>query len=166
MAKSDFTLRKKEAEELEKKRAEAKSNKDHDLDKRLRALLLVGKDRRTRIETASICEVSERSIYGWQKQYRDIGIEGLQSKQIPGRPKRLDEHSLEKLSKLVLMGPEASGYETGIWTVPLVTAMIRREFKVEYSVSQVRRILHELGFSVQYPKKNSREQITDCRRNG
>lgn len=57
---------------------------------------------------------------------------------------------------MIIQGPCASGYETGIWTGPLVANLVKREFNVEYSVTQVRRILHELGFSVQYPKKLSR----------
>jgi transposase len=166
MAKSDFSLSEKEIEKLEKKRAEAKDDKDYDLDKRLRSLLLIGRDKKTRNEVAAICEVSERSIYGWQKDYRNIGIKGIESKVIPGRPRKLDRKSLKRLSKIILLGPEEAGYETGIWTVPLLTALIKRDFNVVYSVSQVRRILHELGFSVQYPKKNSQKQTTDCRKYG
>ena len=166
MPKSDFLLTKKEIAEIEKKREEAKANQAHKLDKKLRALLLIGKDGKTRIEASSICECTERSIYCWQKHYREYGLERIPAIPIPGRPKRLDSQSLEKLSELIIQGPGASGYETGIWTGPLVADLIKREFKIKYSVSQVRRILHELGFSVQYPKKNSHEQISLSRNNG
>lgn len=153
MSKSDFTISKRDIAKIEKMRTEAKSNKNHKLDKKLRALLLIGRDGKARIEAASICECTERSIYVWQEQYREFGLERMPAIPNPGRPKRLDSQSLKRLSDLIIQGPGASGYETGIWTGPLVADLVKREFNVVYSVTQVRRILHELGFSVQYPKK-------------
>jgi transposase len=59
---------------------------------------------------------------------------------------------LQKLAEMIIAGPEQAGYETGIWTGPLVADLIKRRFSIDYSASQVRRIVHQLEFSVQFPK--------------
>jgi transposase len=68
--------------------------------------------------------------------------------------------SLEEKRELALIikdGPEKSGLDTGVWTSPLIVDLVERSFEISYSASQIRRILHELGFSVQYPRRELAE---------
>ena len=48
-------------------------------------------------------------------------------------------------------GPVAYGLETGIWTSPLVSQVIREEFERDYHPGHVRRLLKQLGYSRQRP---------------
>lgn len=47
----------------------------------------------------------------------------------------------------------AYGFTSGVWTCPMVARVIDEEFSVSYHPAHVSRILHELKFSVQRPKK-------------
>lgn len=151
---SDFELSMDEIEALESLRAEARENRDIALMTRARAILLIGRDGKRRREAADICESSLRAVYVWQEEYRRSGIHGLRSGEHPGRPSRLSQEELESLAKLVEGGPEAAGHDTGRWTSAMICDEVFTRFRVRYSPSQMRRILHSLSFSVQYPKKN------------
>lgn len=118
----------------------------------LRAILLVGKDHYTQESAAKILEVDTNSVTRWVMTYRKHGIEGLKPKNGGGRPSRLTGDQEHRLSKIIENGPEAFGLDTGVWTGPIIRDLIERRFKIKYSVEQARRILHKLGFSVQYPK--------------
>ena len=57
------------------------------------------------------------------------------------------------MSQIVAAGPEAYGLDTEVWDVKQVRKVIREKFGISRSNSQVNRILHQLGFTVQYPNR-------------
>lgn len=101
---------------------------------------------------ASIVGVHPNSVRGWVRRVEEHGIYGLLDKEYPGAAPKLDAEQKDRLRAIVEGGPESFGWDTGVWTGPLVREVILREFGVRYHVSQVRRILDRLGFSVQYPR--------------
>lgn len=101
---------------------------------------------------ASIAGVHLNSVRGWIRRVEERGVYGLLDKEYPGAVPKLDAGQKERLRAIVEEGPESVGLDTGIWTGPLVREVIQREFGVKYHVSQVRRVLAKLGFSVQYPR--------------
>jgi len=121
--------------------------------KRLRALLLVGLDRFTTEGAGKILEVGAPCIYGWCRKYRQGGVEALKTRKQLGKKPRLSAEQKDRLKSFITKGPEANGFDTGVWNAVLVQQLIQKRFKVDYHVTHVRRILHKLGFSVQYPKK-------------
>jgi transposase len=114
---------------------------------------MVGVHRYTQEEVGRALEVTPNCITRWVMTYRRAGVEGLRPRQAPGAERRLGDEQRKKLRKIIEAGPEAAGLDTGVWAAPSVAQLIKRRFGVQYSTSQVRRILHELGFSVQYPKR-------------
>jgi transposase len=50
-------------------------------------------------------------------------------------------------------GPLAAGFSSGIWTGPVVGQLIRDRYGINYHNHHVPRLLHQLGFSVQRPRK-------------
>ena len=58
-----------------------------------------------------------------------------------------------ELTALVEKGSLAAGYASGIWTGPMVGDLIEKKFGVRYHKHNVPRLLHELGFSLQRPRK-------------
>jgi transposase len=58
-----------------------------------------------------------------------------------------------ELTRLVEAGPIAAGFTSGMWTGPMVGQLIRERFGINYHNHTIPRILHELGFSVQRPRK-------------
>jgi transposase len=143
----------KQYNEIVALRKVAKKAKDAVFDTRLRAVLLVGGERRSAREAAEMCELHPRVVEGFVALYRRGGAEGLRPGKAPGRVPRLSPEQKAALAPVIESGPLAAGYETGVWTASLVVDVIQKRFDIEYSQDQVRRILHQLGFSVQYPRK-------------
>lgn len=63
----------------------------------------------------------------------------------------MTEKDREQLRDIVDSGPVAYGLQTGVWTSPIVAQIIEEEFAVRYHPGHVRKLLKEMGFSVQRP---------------
>lgn len=150
--RSGLRLSKGEALNVHNARVRAQEEGNERFSRKLRAILLVGRDHVTQDTAAKILEVDPNSVTRWVMAYTRKGVEGLRPKKAPGRKARLNADQEHRLSKIIENGPEAFGLDTGVWTGPIVRDVIERRFKIKYSVEQARRILHRLGFSVQYPK--------------
>jgi len=131
----------------------AKKRKDFEARVRLRAVLLVH-DGKTLEQVGDTLEVARSTVQRWIESYRDRGTVGLVCRgPYKGRKPRLTLDQKRELAGIIREGPEHSGLDTGVWTSPIIADLVRRRFKVLYSPSQIRRILHELGFSIQYPRQ-------------
>lgn len=93
------------------------------------------------------------SINQWLLWYDAEGVDGLRTKKAPGASPKLDEQQQSMLVALIEAGPQAAGFSSGMWTGPMIGALIRRQFGVSYHNHHVPRLLHYLGFSVQRPRK-------------
>jgi transposase len=82
-----------------------------------------------------------------------MGIAGLVTETAPGPLPKLAAAQKDELAALVDAGPLAAGYQSGVWTGPMVGDLIERLFGVRYHKHNVPRLLHELGFSIQRPRK-------------
>lgn len=140
---------------LLEKRAMAKKNGDFQLDKRIRAVILVGFDHIKQVEAAPMCETSPRNLRRWLALYRKGGYENLANFKYKGRTPWLKPEQLAQLDGIVEADPTERGYDTGIWTAAIVVNVIFKEFGVKYSDSMVQKILRKLGFSFKLAKKNS-----------
>lgn len=134
-------------------RQRAQQAGDLDWDRRLRAILLVRRERWTQESAAHMLEVTENAVTRWVMLYVEGGIDALRSRKAPGRTPRMTDKQLEKLAFLLRLGPEDCGYDTGVWDSKLVTKLIEDRFGVRYHPGNTRKILKKLGFSVQVPKK-------------
>jgi transposase len=142
-------------EEVERVQAlvrEAQGANDLDTWRRAKAILgyLDGK------RVAVMCEdlgVVRGSINRWLRWYNAMGVEGLRTGKPPGRQRRLTQDQRDQLIAMIDAGPPALGFSTGMWTGPMVAALIEREFGVRYHHNYVPGLLHQLGFSVQRPRK-------------
>lgn len=105
------------------------------------------------IAMAEELDVTRGSINRWLQWYEADGIDGLRPKKPTGAPRRLSEEQLQELTAVVVAGPQAAGYNTGVWTGPMIGDWIRHRFGVRYHNHHIPRLLHRLGFSVQRPRK-------------
>ena len=106
-------------------------------------------------EIVDILEVSLSSVKRWRKQVESDGLHALARKSQPGCPKKLDDAKRQELKTIILAGAKASGSMVGRWTSRIVADLIRKKWGVDYSSSNVRRILHSLGLSYQKPDVKS-----------
>jgi transposase len=150
--RSGFRLEKGAALNVHNARVRAQAEGEQRFARKLHAILLVGKHHLTQDAAAKILDVVPNSVTRWVMAYVDKGVDGLRPKKYPGRKPLLTPDQEHRLSKIIENGPEAFGLDTGIWTGPIIRDVIERRFKIKYSVEQARRILHKLGFSIQYPK--------------
>ena len=102
-------------------------------------------------EIARTLKVHRSGVPVWIQHWNEHGEEGLLEGYRSGRPPELEARQREQLSDILDSGPVAYGLETGIWTSPMVARVIREEFGRSYHPGHVRKLLRQLGYSVQRP---------------
>jgi transposase len=131
----------------------AKKRKDLEARVRLRAILLVHEGK-TLEQVGQMLEVARSTVQRWIERYRCRGVTGLLVRgPYQGKKPRLSLDQKRELAIMIRQGPENSGLDTGVWTAPIIADLVKRRFRIAYSPSQIRRVLHELGFSLQYPRQ-------------
>lgn len=98
-------------------------------------------------------DVVRGSVNRWLQWYEADGVAGLRTGKPTGVPPKLNDAQRQKLIGWVEGGPLAAGYQSGVWTGPMIGDMIEKQFGVRYHKHHVPRLLHELGFSLQRPRK-------------
>jgi transposase len=104
-------------------------------------------------EIADILKVHRSKVSIWLRNWQHDGMKGVLEGHRSGRPPAITSDQRERLTDILDSGPVAYGFSTGVWTSPMVARVIEDEFSIRYHPAHVSRILHELGFSVQRPKK-------------
>lgn len=105
------------------------------------------------IAIATEFEVARAAVNQWLRWYDTAGTEALWPRKAPGPAPRLSSAQHGELVAWIEAGPQAAGYTGGIWTGPRIGDLIRRRFGVRYHNHHIPRLLHQLGFSVQRPRK-------------
>jgi transposase len=141
-----------EREMILSEREMARKNKNQDLDLKLSCLLNVA-DGIPQRDTAENFAVPLRTLEWWIHQYRNEGLSALIKGPYPGKASRLTDEQKHELSEIIEAGPEKVDLDTGVWTACVVSALVKTFYGVVYSVSQVQRILNQLDFSVQVPRR-------------
>jgi transposase len=109
-------------------------------------------------EVARRVGAHRQSVSRWAVQWQKAGRRGLKRAQRAGRKPRLNGQDLQKIERGLKRGPEALGYETGLWTAWRVAHLIEEECGVRYHASQAWRILRQLGWSCQRPSGRALER--------
>ena len=109
-------------------------------------------------ETARRLKVARQTVSVWRRQYLQQGAAALRRAGRAGRKPLLDAAQRERLTALLLEGPEAHGFPTPLWTCPRVARLIRDEFGVDYHEGHVWKVLRGLGWSPQRPVGRARER--------
>ncbi len=109
-------------------------------------------------ETARRLNVARQTVSEWRRQYREQGAAGLRQAGRAGRKPLLDAAQRERLTSLLLEGPEAHGFPTPLWSCPRVARLTGDEFGVAYHAGHVWKILRALDWSPQRPAGKARER--------
>jgi transposase len=134
-----------------------KKKLDEAVRRRVRAgrMLLAGK---TPAQAALAVGVARQTAYTWKAILDEGGIDALRDMPTRGRPARLDGEQLQALARVLPQKPTEHGFGTELWTLKRVRMVVQRMFGVEFSLSQIWRILCALGFSVQKPERRALER--------
>lgn len=119
------------------------------------------KDGANNTQTARYLHISRRIVNDWVRKFNDQGLDGLKEKPRSGRPSGLDQQQLTQLSEYIRKNSiKESG---GRLKAQTLVTYITQEFKVEYTIFNVYRLLHQLGFSwitsrSRHPKQSEKIQ--------
>ncbi len=137
---------------LNRLKKEAEIYGEYRVAKRIHAVIL-NSDELSSGDITSLLKSPRSKVSEWLRNYEDFGYEGLLEGQRSGRPCLLSPSEKEELSDIIESGPIAYGYLSGVWTSPMIARAIKEEFGIQYDPRHVLRILNELGFSHQRPKR-------------
>lgn len=141
-----------ELRKLRKLLADAKRTKDLETWRRAKAVLGYIGGLRV-VALAEKLDVTRGSVNRWLQWFDAAGTDGLRPRERPGGEARLTTEQYQELVTIIEAGPMAAGFQTGLWTGPMIGDVIRRRFGVSYHNHHIPRLLHKLGFSVQRPRK-------------
>jgi transposase len=110
-------------------------------------------DGRRVIEIAAELGVTRGSVNRWIQWYDADHIEGLRTSIAEGPAPKLTEEQRTALAVIIELGPMQAGYQSGVWTGPMIGDLIEDRFGVRYHNHHIPRLLHQLRFSVQRPRK-------------
>ena len=96
-------------------------------------------------QTARNLHISRRIVNDWIKRFYEHGLDGLKEKPRSGRPCNLNEQQLSQLSQYI--HDNSIKPKGGRLKAQTLVAYIMQEFKVDYSIDNIYRLLHQLGFS-------------------
>jgi transposase len=125
--------------------------------RRLRAARLLEKGV-SQAEVARQVSVHRQSVSRWALQLEKEGRVGLEQAGRAGRKPRLSVEDLERIERALKRGPEAFGYDTGLWTTARVADLIEKECGIAYHPGHVWRLLRLLGWSCQRPAGRALER--------
>lgn len=120
--------------------------------RRLHAIVL-NSGGRTSGEVARILESPRSKVSLWLMNYQEHGIEGVLEGHRCGRPVELATAQRQTLADIIESGPVTYGFDCGVWTSPRIARVIEEEFGIRYHPGHVRKLLHQMDFSVQRPRR-------------
>ena len=126
--------------------------------RRYEAVRLVVEEGWSQSAAARQVKAAQQSVSRWVGECRRQGGAGLRRAGRAGRKPLLDAAQRERLTALLLEGPEAHGFPTPLWTCPRVARLIQDEFGVDYHEGHVWKVLRGLGLSPQRTDGQARER--------
>ena len=145
-------LHHKTAEKLFRFKKEAEADGAYRVARRIHAVLL-NHDALTSGDISLLLKTPRSRVSEWLKNYERYGLDGLLEGHRSGRPPQLNTKQKTSLSDIIESGPVAYGYLSGVWTSPMIARVMKEEYGVAYHPGHVRKLLYQLGFSVQRPKR-------------
>jgi len=85
--------------------------------------------------------------------FRRLGFDGLKEKKAKGASSKLSDLQKEELRTLIKNGAVNYGFEGDIWTRKRIKLVIEEKFQIIYSERHTERIVKDMGFSLQKPKR-------------
>ena len=140
------------AKKLLRLRKEAEEDGAYRVARRIHAVVL-NNDGYTSGQISAMLKTPRSRVSEWLRNYEQFGCDGLLEGHRVGRPSCLSPTDRLALEDIIESGPMAYGYLSGVWTSPMIARVIQEQFGVTYHPGHVCRLLHQLGFSVQRPKR-------------
>jgi transposase len=102
--------------------------------------------------------VSRMSANRWRRALAAGGRAALASKGAGGARCKLSAAQLRQLEAVLDAGTAAWGWADQCWTLARIAEVVRRRFRVEYTLAGLDLLLHRIGWSVQVPARQAAER--------
>jgi transposase len=110
-------------------------------------------------EVARRFRVSRMSANRWRRALAAGGRAALASRGAGGARCKLTPAQVRELEAVLDAGPAVSGWdEDQCWTLARIADLVRRRFRVEYTLAGLDLLLHRIGWSVQVPARRAAER--------
>jgi transposase len=109
-------------------------------------------------EVARTFGVSAQAASIWYRRWHQGGEAALRGAGRAGRRPRLSQAELEAVDQALRKGPAAFGFDTDLWTLARIAAVIEQLTGVRYHPGHVWRLLRRLGWSLQRPARRAAER--------
>jgi transposase len=110
-------------------------------------------------EVARRFRVTRMSANRWRRALAAGGRVALVSKGPGGARCKLSPAQLRELQTALDAGPAAWGWvEDQCWTLARIAELVRRRFRVDYTLAGLDLLLHRIGWSVQVPARQATER--------
>lgn len=143
-------------QDVEKVRAELAdyfaSNEDARYVRRLDMLLLLC-DHHSIPSVAGLFKVDPTTLQRLVHRFNRAGRDGLRDQPGRGRRARLDQASRQRLQAELKEPPGAYGYDQTTWSGKLLAHHLQTHYGVQLKVRRCQTLFHQLGFSLQRPRK-------------
>jgi transposase len=102
-------------------------------------------------EIARLLGVSAKTVWNWLKRLMVRGLGWLVGQHYHGRGRKakLSGAQQQALYELVVAGPQANGFDCGVWTSAMIVELIWRRWGVCYNPRYLSSLLAKLGLSYQ-----------------
>jgi transposase len=115
-------------------------------------------------QTAITFGVDRTTLHRWLTRHDQQGEAGLQRRPVSGRPRKLSGVTAKRLKSIVLAPATKFGFETDLWTVGRLHAVLIDRLNVDVSEDTVWRRLREAGLTWQTPERQYFEADPETRR--
>lgn len=102
-------------------------------------------------------KISDASVRTWLSRYNEHGLEGLNPKKRRPNPWKLSEEQKLQVKEILTKSPREAGFNRSNWTIPLLKIWIDRNLNIIYKQSSLYDVVHNLGFSLQRPRKENKQ---------
>lgn len=115
-----------------------------------------GEDVKAVMEGYGLCRTT---YYKWKQKQKERGVEELVSLSPPGRPSPLTERQKSQVFIWINgKDPRQYGFDFGLWTRKIVSALILEKFKIHMGLTAVGHLLAELNITPQKPLRRAYER--------
>lgn len=109
-------------------------------------------------EIARRVKVTPAAVNYWHTAWKTRGMQGLKSRGCPGFPSKLTEDKRVVFKRAILKGPQAYGFETNLWTLSRLAAVMKKTTGIRFGHNHTWEIVRTLGFTCQKPRVKAKER--------
>lgn len=109
-------------------------------------------------EVARELNATPAAVHYWHKAWKRKGMKGLASQGHTGFASKLTKEKRMRFKRAVLRGPQEYGFETNLWTLSRLAAVMKKTTGVRFGHNHTWEIVKSLGFTCQKPQVKAKER--------